>query len=218
MSSNDPIAVGVDVGADRLHLVCLSEGYVLVGTAVLNPVDTVRVDDWFAALPAGSVIAVDGPPAPSAAPFADDPTVSAKFRLARGCEVELGRQRGVWVSFATGPAPLTGWMAEAARVHDIGAAFGHVTLETYPHAVFRTLLGSRPAKKSTADGTNQRVEALRRMGLHLDSMPMWSHDSLDAAAAAVVARQHIDGIAEAITCDADGSSIWLPRDNNTYAR
>ncbi len=201
----------MDVGADRLHVVCLGPAHSLANTVVLDPTDHAGVDEWWASLPPGSVIAIDGPPGPSDQPFRDDLTVSPKFRFARGCEVELGRQRGIWVSFATGPNPLTGWMAVAAGVHRLSERYGHVPLETYPYAIYRTLLSRRPAKKTTALGTIERVHALRDAGMVHETLAMWSHDALDAAAAAVVARQYLDGTADAITCTVDNTSIWLPQ-------
>lgn len=192
-------------------MVCLGPAYEFAATVVLDPLDVKGVDAWFALLPTGSAVAIDGPPGPSAAPFANDASVSAKFRLARGCEVELGRQRGIWVSFATGPSPLTGWMAEAARIHLLSRRLGHMPLETYPYAIYRTLLGRRPAKKTTALGTIERVAALRSFGVEHGTLAMWSHDALDAAAAALVAGGYIDGTAEPVTCPLDGTSIWLPK-------
>ena len=218
MAPDKTMAVGVDVGADRLHLVCLGPAFGISDTAVIDPADRAGVDKWFARLPPQSVIAIDGPPAPSAAPFADDATVSPKFRRARGCEVELGRRRGIWVSFATGPEPLMGWMAEAAHVHRLAGSLGHRALETYPYAIYRTLLGRRPAKKTTGIGTIDRVVALRSAGFDHDALAMWSHDALDAAAAALVARHYADGIADAVTCALDGTSIWLPSVARSYAR
>lgn len=205
----DAVAVGVDVGADRLHVVVLDAAANLVTTAVLDPLDRATVDKWFAAL-AQCSIGIDGPAGPSVAAFANDPSVSNKFRRARGCEVELGRQRGIWVSFATGPEPLTGWMAEAARVHDLVAGQGHHALETYPHGIYRTLLGRRPAKKTMGTGVIERVEVLRNAGINEPALAMWSHDALDAAAAAIAALHHHWGIADEIRCDLDGTSVWLP--------
>jgi predicted nuclease with RNAse H fold len=204
------LAVGVDVGADRLHVVVIDHDGLLVDTAVFDPADQSGVASRFRSLPAGSVVAIDGPPGPSASPFANDPTVSPKFRLARGCEVELGRQRGIWVSFATGTESLVGWMAEAARIHRLSESLGLVALETYPHAVFRTLLGRRPAKKTTGQGISERVNLLRGVGLHEPALAMWSHDALDASAAAIVARDHLRGTAVPITCHLDSTTIWLP--------
>ncbi len=203
-------AVGVDVGADRLHFVALGEDLGIAAIAVFDPADRAGVQRWLAALSPGSVVAIDGPPGPSCAPFAGDLSVSPKFRRARGCEVELGRQRRIWVSFATGPEPLVGWMAEAARVHRVTEALGFTALETYPHAVYRTLLGRRPAKKTTGIGITERVNALRAVGIIEPALAMWSHDALDAAAAAIVASDYLTGIAAPITCALDGTTIWLP--------
>lgn len=102
---------------------------------------------------------------------------------------------------------------------DVGAdRLGHRALETYPHAIYRTLLGRRPAKKTTGIGTMDRVRALKSIGFDHEALAMWSHDALDAAAAALVARQYLDGNAEAITCALDGTSIWLPCVAQSYAR
>jgi predicted nuclease with RNAse H fold len=204
------VAVGVDVGVDRLHIVVIDHDGQILDTAVFDPADEARVASRFASLPAGSVVAIDGPPGPSASPFADDTAVSPKFRLARGCEVELGRQRGIWVSFATGPEPLIGWMAEGARIHQLSESLGLVALETYPHAIFRTLLGRRPAKKTTGQGITERVNLLRHVGVREPTLGMWSHDALDAAAAAIVAHDHLHANAIPITCAIDDTTIWLP--------
>jgi Protein of unknown function (DUF429) len=232
------VGVGIDVGADRLHIVGLEAGGALALSEVADPSDLSGLGTLFRSLPKCSV-AIDGPPSSSAAPFAKDPTVSNKFRNARGCEVMLGREFGIWVSFATGPEPLTGWMRVAAEVHSLAQSAGHHALETYPHAVYRLLLGSqsglpvgkgptggtrseaemgpastkwgsRPPKKTTAAGIIVRVEALRARGLTEPTLPLWSHDGLDAAAAAVVALDHHHGTARRAYCREDDSSIWLP--------
>ncbi len=39
---------------------------------------------------------------------------------------------------------------------------------------------------------------------------MWSHDSLDALMAALIARDRTEGRAEMVTCGHDESAIWLP--------
>ena len=202
--------LGVDVGADRLHVVGLGRDMRVCVTEVFDPLDLAPLRALFASLATGTPIAIDGPAGPSAAPFAEDPTVSRKFRSARGCEVELGRQRGIWVSFATGPAPLVGWMAVAANVHALAAACGHEPLEVYPHAVFRILVGARPPKKTSAAGIAARVDALAAAGVTEPTLALWSHDAVDAAAAAVVALHHAQGTAVPITCPADATTIWLP--------
>jgi Protein of unknown function (DUF429) len=205
------VAVGIDVGADRLHVVVLARDLELVCVHVISPsaIHT-ELDSLFAALPIGASVAIDGPPFPSMQPFRNDLTVSTKFRKARGCEVVLGREHGIWVSFATGPEPLEGWMAVAARVHATANANHHVALETYPHAIYRKLIGARPAKKTTANGITERVGALSKRGLVESTLPMWSHDALDAAAAAIVAADHHNGTATRAYCSLDDTSIWLP--------
>ncbi len=201
--------IGIDVGANRLHVVGLDRDLVVVVAEVMDP-DADALDRLLASLPPATPVAIDGPGGPSAAPYADDTTLAPKFRHARGCEVELGRQRRIWVPFATPTHSLDPWMSVAANVHDRSEALGHVPLEVYPHSVFVTLLGHRPPKKSTPGGVVARVDALRSVGLSDRTLPMWSHDSLDAAAAAVVAAQHRAGTAVAIRCDLDGTAIWLP--------
>jgi Protein of unknown function (DUF429) len=203
------VGVGIDVGADRLHIVGLEAGGALAISEVADPSDLSGLRTLFRSLPKCSV-AIDGPPSSSAAPFANDQTVSNKFRNARGCEVMLGREFGIWVSFATGPEPLTGWMRVAAEVHSLAQSAGHHALETYPHAVYRMLLGGRPPKKTTAAGITVRVEALKARGLTEPTLALWSHDGLDAAAAAVVALDHHHGTARRAYCQEDDSSIWLP--------
>jgi hypothetical protein len=104
-----PVAIGVDVAAERIHLVGLAIDGSLTSAAVISTSGLEMFDERLNELPSDGVVAIDGPAAPSVAAYADDATVSPKFRRARGCEVELGRQRGIWVSFATGSEPLSGW-------------------------------------------------------------------------------------------------------------
>jgi predicted nuclease with RNAse H fold len=181
----------------------------VVISEVLDP-EAAALDRLLTALPPNTPVAIDGPGGVSAAPYAADLSVAQKFRSARGCEVELGRQRRIWVPFATPTASLDPWMGVAVHVHERSAGSGHVPLEVYPHAVFCTLLGRRPPSKSTPAGITARVDALRSVGLTDRTLPLWSHDSLDAAAAAVVAVQHAAGTAVRIGCELDGTAIWLP--------
>jgi Protein of unknown function (DUF429) len=201
--------VGIDVGADRLHIVGLRADYSLAVSEVVDPDDLGALRSVLEGLTPCSV-GIDGPPSPSNAPFANDKTVSTKFRNARGCEVVLGREFGIWVSFATGPEPLVGWMKVAADVHAMAQSISHSALETYPYAVYRLLIGHRPPKKSTAAGISARVTALTARGIIEPTLALWSHDALDAAAAAIVAVDHSNGIATRAYCSEDDTSIWLP--------
>jgi predicted nuclease with RNAse H fold len=210
--SEPTVACGIDVGGDRLHIVGLSAEGAIVSALVIDPADADGVKDWFASLPPKIPIAIDGPEAPSSAPFRDDETVSRKFKTARGCEVELGRQRGIWVSFVTPMerGQCAAWMTISMDLHDTANDLGHTALETYPYAVFHTLNRGRPPKKSTSEGAQTRARLLRDNGISMAALNMWSHDGLDAAAAALVAWQNTRGVAESVGDSRDNSKMWLP--------
>lgn len=73
--------------------------------------------------------------------------------------------------------------------HGDGALrFGRVA-ETYPDAVFCSLLGHRPSPKRTPWGLQQRIAALRLRGVVDDDGGLWHRtlDELDACAAAYAA-------------------------------
>jgi predicted nuclease with RNAse H fold len=77
------------------------------------------------------------------------------------------------------------------RVEPVGAAalrFGRVC-ETYPDAIFCSLLGHRPSPKRTPWGLRQRIEALRARGVEDADGGLWQRtlDELDACAAAYAA-------------------------------
>ncbi len=61
--------------------------------------------------------------------------------------------------------------------------------ETYPDAVFCSLLGHRPPAKRTPWGLQQRIAALRLRGVADDDGGLWHRtlDELDACAAAYAA-------------------------------
>lgn len=204
------VAIGVDVGAEKLHLVSLDAQSRIVAMDTVPSGSLLGFDAYLAHLGKNGVVAIDGPAGPSVGAYAFDAHVSNKFRLARGCEVELGRQRKIWVSFATGPDPLSGWMAVAESVHQRTENAGFRALETYPYAIFTTLLGSRPPKKTSAAGAQERVRLLHASGIRGPNLATRSHDELDAAAAALVALHAYHGTAEAITSPLDHTSIWLP--------
>jgi predicted nuclease with RNAse H fold len=67
--------------------------------------------------------------------------------------------------------------------------------ETYPDAVFCSLLGHRPSPKRTPWGLQQRIAALRMRGVVDDDGGLWHRtlDELDACAAAYAARALAEG-------------------------
>ena len=188
--------IGIDVGAAKLHAVAL-------------PLD-VRVFGDVAALAAwargAGAIAVDAPAQLSTRPHAGDEALAPKFRAARCGEVALGREHGYWVPWV-GPSepPDGGWLAVGLAVFE--ALPGAV--EAYPYAGFRELAaGAALARKQTRAGREQRASLLRAAGVPAEAS--WSHDVLDAALCAVVARDHAAGRARRVGCGHDDSAIWLP--------
>jgi predicted nuclease with RNAse H fold len=76
----------------------------------------------------------------------------------------------------------------AGAVDAAALRFGRVC-ETYPDAVFCSLLGHRPSPKRTPWGLQQRIAALRMKGVHDADGGLWHRtlDELDACAAAYAA-------------------------------
>ena len=203
------VGVGIDVGASRLHAVALGGGRVRAA-AVLDP-DPQGVVEWLRSLD-GPVarVAVDAPSGLSAGAHAGDDALAPKFRAARCGEIALGRERGVWVPWVSPPTDavdVAGWIRVGLSVFEALGAAGYDAVETYPHAVFRALAGGKVPAKSTAEGLARRAGLLRAAGVEESTLPLWGHDGLDAAAAALVAA---DPDASAVTCGHDGSAIWLP--------
>jgi predicted nuclease with RNAse H fold len=88
--------------------------------------------------------------------------------------------------------------AANGRIERVGSAalrFGRLC-ETYPDAIFCTLLGHRPAPKRTPWGLQERIEALRRKGVQDADGGLWHRtlDELDACAAAYAAYALAAGI------------------------
>jgi len=76
----------------------------------------------------------------------------------------------------------------AAYQGGVDPAYGRLA-ETYPDAIFCTLLGHRPSPKRTPWGLRQRIEALQRKGIVDEDGGLWHRtlDELDACAAAYAA-------------------------------
>ena len=90
-------------------------------------------------------------------------------------------------------APLGRYEPEPRRGHEgpVGdAALRHGRLfETYPDAIFCSLLGHRPSPKRTPWGLQQRIAALKQRGVVDQDGGLWHRtlDELDACAAAYTA-------------------------------
>ena len=89
--------------------------------------------------------------------------------------------------------PASGGALEAP-VGEGALRFGRVC-ETYPDAVFCSLLGHRPPPKRTPGGLQQRIAALRLRGVVDDDGGLWQRtvDELDACAAAYAAYALSEG-------------------------
>lgn len=163
-------------------------------------------------LEAASVVAIDAPSALSTAPHSDDLTLSRKFRSARCAEIALGKEHRIWVPWVTPTAdePLAGWMAMGFEIFRLAKELCADVVEVYPHACFRVLAGTKLASKQTGAGMTERVGLLKQAGIDVQGLEMWSHDSLDAAVAALVAQRKSSGRATAVSCGHDDSAIWLP--------
>ena len=54
------------------------------------------------------------------------------------------------------------------------------------------------------------MRLLQNRGVAIEGLEMWSHDSLDALLAALVAHDVAQGTAVKVGCGHDASAIWLP--------
>lgn len=210
-------AVGIDLGAKALHVV------VLEAAAARKPrvVDATEVlpeeDDVLRTLCADArAIAIDAPSDLSTAPHTGDPSLSPKFRVARCGEIALGQDHLAWVPWVT-PEALDAsppWMQVGFKVFEILRNVGHRPMEVYPSGAFRVLAGRQLPKKSTAAGRHARLDILRMHVELLHDASSWSHDTIDATVAALVAVWSVtDGPVVAARHDTPGcddSAIWIP--------
>lgn len=201
--------VGIDLGQRRVHLVAL-DGSLSVGAAKV--VDVEQLQSLRKVLESAYVVAIDAPEALCTSPHAADESLSPKFQSARCAEVALGREHSIWVPWVTPTIdkPLPPWMDVGFRVFELARASGAQVVEVFPHAGFRILAGDRVPSKQTAEGLRVRAELLQRRGVAIHALEMWSHDSLDALLAAVVAYDVGQGTAVRVGCGHDASAIWLP--------
>lgn len=211
-------AVGIDVATDSLWLVAI-EG---VAKPIITKAELIHPLDLAAAVrfcEGSAAVAIDSPGGPSELCHLEDVSISTKFRRARCSEVALARV-GISVPWITPPAGeesgLPGWMSTGFALWDALDQSGFQPLETYPHGIFWRLAGHQLRHKQLPIGAKHRLATL---SAHLElptGIEMWSHDGLDALAAALVAWQSLHGLAECIDCSSDEwpthdeSSIWLP--------
>jgi predicted nuclease with RNAse H fold len=202
--------VGIDVGSDRIHCVAVDGSGHVVEVGLFGAADLAVAVEWAAG---ATTVAIDAPAALSTAPHGDEVgRRSAKFRFARCAEIDLSERLGIWVPWVT-PRSLEScrpWMQVGLRLFEAFAAAGQSAIEVYPHGAFSILSGTPLPKKTTPAGILARAAVLERPGTDDRHLRLWSHDSLDAAISAVVARDHAEGRARPAGCGHDASTIWLP--------
>ena len=188
-------AVGVDVGATRLHVAVLDDR--------IETWTTSSIDDVVRACDGADAVAVDAPSDPATG-RTHVGARSPKFAVARCNEIAAGEELGVWVPWVTprlGDCPM--WMQTGFALWQSLRAAGHEPMEVYPAGCFWLLNGRRwPPRKQTAQGRSARLALLG-----LDVCPT-SHDHVDALMAAVVAR----GPSRRVGHDGpgcDGSTMWV---------
>ena len=208
--------VGIDVGTNAFHAVAVDERRSGVAGRVFAADELDAVVEWVA--PA-RVIAIDAPDRPSTGAHMTDDRVAAKFREGRCAEVALGLNARFWVPWVTPMTPVPGsWIDVGIGLHErLRDASDADVIEVFPYACFRRLAGGdHLPTKSSVEGMRARVALLEAAGFDDPHLDLWSHDSIDAAVAALVAAQRAEGTAEGLGCPADsrcgldGSVIWLP--------
>lgn len=209
------LVAGVDVGSARLHVVVLDDSLTIVGASISATTDIAAAAESLAAC---DVVAIDSPDRWSTGLLPEHALLSPKFVGARCAEFSLAQRFRIWVPWVTPAEPVPGdatysryeWMRRGMELFarlDVRAD----AIEVYPHSIYCTLARTRVLpRKSTLEGVKRRVELLRGRGIRERDLEMWSHDSLDALAAAVVALDRHHGTAVEVTCGHDGSAMWLP--------
>jgi predicted nuclease with RNAse H fold len=212
--------VGIDLGASTVHAVALSLDLTVDGRRSVVAADLFDVDrdaDGLVGFCRSPHVAIDAPDGLSRAPHLGDSRMGPKFQRARCAEGALGRAHRVWVPWTTPTTePVPRWMAAGFAVWELLRAAAD-PIEVYPHAVFWRLAGRQLLHKQTAAGRRARLAALDRVVDLPAFAAAWSHDMIDALAAALVAWHHWNGTAEPVTCaaddpwsDHDRSAIWMP--------
>jgi predicted nuclease with RNAse H fold len=200
-------AVGIDVGACAVHAVRV-QGAQVIATDTFAAGDVLAVAAFCGDTDG---VAIDAPAGLSAGAHLADLTVAAKFRTGRCSEV-AARPAVPWMAPMAG-MPVPGWMAVGFDVWSALRAAGHDPMEVFPAGCFHRLNGGRwPARKTTPAGRQARVELLRPFLSLPAGADQWTHDSVDAAVAALVAYQGRDGaVASPHACSRpDGSQMWFP--------
>lgn len=206
MDGNATLFAGIDLSARRgLDVALLDDALSLLG--LWHAPDLDAPITRLAAYGVPLVAAVDAPQAPSDFPLRRPevrtalpvPPPAGRYLQHRICDYELVRRGiGLYLLPDAGAA-LPEWMAVGfttfqrlrnelglrlpLHAHDISATL----LEAYPYAGFVTLLGGRPARKTTPQGAAARRAALATAGIRNLPDRSLTHDAADALCAAYTA-------------------------------
>jgi len=214
-------AIGLDLGASTIHGVALSLEMNVDGKREVLAADLFDLatdEEALLDFCQSPHIAIDAPDRLSQGLHVGDERMGQKFQTGRCAEGALGRKHGMWVPWTTPMIgePVPTWMASGFELWRLLREIEE-PIEVYPHAIFLRLAGHALPKKQIAAGRKVRLEIL---ATHVD-LPAycvaWSHDSIDALAAALVAWHRWTGTAERVYCgeedpwpNHDSSAIWLP--------
>ena len=216
-----PVYVGIDPAAARLSAYAVLDEHlkiVKLGKATIE--DLINVVAEYPAIICG----VDAPIGPAKG-LLEEPDYRRRLGLqpkrsnystCRVCEYELRRRKITLYNTPKDPEKAPSWMRSGWQLYEglrkadfveyprIGS---RRMFETYPYAIFTTLIGKRPYSKSSIEGLLQRQLVLFEEGVDVpDPMPhleewtrhrvktgqigrknVLNHDSLDALAAAYTA-------------------------------
>jgi Protein of unknown function (DUF429) len=209
-------SVGVDLGASTIHVVAVhGDRDAPPSVRDVRTFEAADVDGVVALARGAAAIGIDAPSQLSTANHRDDDSISPKFRVARCGEIALGQEARIWVPWVTPwvATKVPSWMQVGFASWSALRAADHEPLEVYPAGVFRVLAGSVPPRKTTRAGHDARVRLLARYVELPATTETWSHDTIDALAAALVAHQQAVGLARELRHDGPGcdpSGIWLP--------
>lgn len=206
----------VDLGTARIDAVVVTDaGGGRARVAEARCFAASAIDEVVALAHGATLVAIDAPAELSTARHRDDESVNRKFRVARCGEIALGQQARIWVPWVTPPDPdaVPGWMRVGFALWAALRDDGHEPIEVYPAGIFRTLAGERVPRKTSPDGLARRRSLLAAEAELPPMVEAWTHDAVDALAAAVTARQCSQGRARRCGHDGegcDGSAVWLP--------
>jgi predicted nuclease with RNAse H fold len=210
---SDHLVAAVDVAAVRPSTIVMLRG--LWAEEWFAAESVAQAAEWLAAREP-DVIAIDAPCSISKGLLATGAD-GGKPYAGRVSDLDLMRRGIPLYQVPRDRAAAKSWMEAGYQLYDALEPLGYTlptaagivgsAIEIYPYASFVTLLGSRPLKKTTAEGLAQRADLLEEQGLEWDGRS--DHDSLDALAGALTGLRYLEDRATSVGDPAE-ALIWLP--------